>query len=184
MKATDVLMEEHEVILRVIKALQKAVDSLPGGKVAPGIFLDAADFIKGFADGFHHAKEEGVLFPAMIAAGIPARDGPVAAMLAEHEQGRVLTMDMRSAAEKWQAGDASVEADVAVNAMNYATLLKAHIHKENCVLFPMADKVIPADKQDAVWEDFERVEHEETGAGVHEKYLALAEKIEKAVSEL
>jgi hemerythrin-like domain-containing protein len=28
-------------------------------------------------------------------------------------------------------------------------------------------------------EDFERVEHEETGAGIHEKYLALVEALEK-----
>jgi hemerythrin-like domain-containing protein len=31
-------------------------------------------------------------------------------------------------------------------------------------------------------EDFEHVEHEETGAGVHEKYLALAEALEREVS--
>ena len=39
----------------------------------------------------------------------------------------------------------------------------------------MAGRIIPVDKQEQVVEDFEKVEHEETGAGVHEKYLALAE---------
>jgi hemerythrin-like domain-containing protein len=31
-------------------------------------------------------------------------------------------------------------------------------------------------------EDFEKVEHEETGPGVHEKYLALAEKLRKEMA--
>jgi|GEM_PF-3592823 len=47
------------------------------------------------------------------------------------------------------------------------------------ILFPMADRVIPAAEHERVFEGFEHVEHEETGAGVHEKYLALAEKHEQ-----
>jgi hemerythrin-like domain-containing protein len=43
----------------------------------------------------------------------------------------------------------------------------------------MADQVIPLAAQERVAEDFERVEHEETGEGVHEKYLALAEELER-----
>jgi hemerythrin-like domain-containing protein len=65
------------------------------------------------------------------------------------------------------------------NARGYAALLRQHIEKENFVLFPMADQVIPLSEHDHVLEGFEHVEHEETGEGVHEKYLALAEKLEK-----
>jgi hemerythrin-like domain-containing protein len=39
--------------------------------------------------------------------------------------------------------------------------------------------VIPVTQQAQVADDFERVEHEETGEGVHEKYLALAEALER-----
>jgi hemerythrin-like domain-containing protein len=59
--------------------------------------------------------------------------------------------------------------------------LKDHIAKENLVLFPMADRTIPPDQQDAVAEGFEHVEHEETGEGIHEKYLALVDRLEKEV---
>ena len=64
------------------------------------------------------------------------------------------------------------------NARGYAALLRQHIQKENGILFPLADQVIPVAQQAQVAEDFERVEHEETGEGVHEKYLALAEALE------
>jgi hemerythrin-like domain-containing protein len=180
MEATEILMQEHEVILRVIAALEMQAGCLRAGQpVRPGFFLDAADFIKGFADGCHHRKEEGVLFEAMIAAGLPRQAGPVAVMLAEHEQGRGYTRGMRDAANRLAAGDGAARGEVVSNALGYAALLRQHIQKENGILFPMADQMIPAARQGQVTDAFEHIEHEETGAGVHEKYLALAEALER-----
>ena len=185
MKATKILMDEHRVIERVLVALDKAVKIVEsGGTIKPAYFLEVADFIKGFADGCHHAKEEKVLFEAMVNAGIPREGGPVGVMLAEHEQGRAFVRAMRAGAEKWQAGDESGrKADVEA-ARGYVELLHAHIYKEENILFPLADRAIPLDIQQQVAEDFERVEREETGEGVHEKYLALAEKLEKDILEV
>ena len=180
MKATDILMQEHEVILRVIGALEVETDRLAAGQdVRPGFFLDAADFIKNFADGCHHQKEEGVLFEAMVSAGLPRQGGPIPVMLAEHEQGRAFTRGMRDAANRLAAGDETARADVVNTARGYAALLRQHIQKENSILFPLADQVIPVALQPQVADDFERVEHEDTGEGVHEKYLALAETLER-----
>ncbi len=62
MKATEILMEEHRVIERVLTSLEIASNRLSLGQAIPAdFFLKAADFIKGFADGCHHKKEEGVL---------------------------------------------------------------------------------------------------------------------------
>jgi hemerythrin-like domain-containing protein len=183
MKATEVLMEEHEVILRVLTALEKALSNIPNGKFTPDFFMDAADFIKNFADGCHHAKEEGVLFVDMEASGIPVNGGPIGVMLADHEQGRQYTRLMREAAEKWRAGDTSAVEAVRINGLGYVNLLRQHIQKENTILFPMADRAVPTGKQSAVWERFEKIEREETGEGVHEKYEALAKKLEVEASE-
>lgn len=183
MKATDILSSEHRVIERVIAALEAAADKLEAGEVVrPGFFIDASDFIKGFADGCHHKKEEGVLFKTMNDYGMPSRGGPIAVMLNEHEQGRIYTRGMRAGAEKLAAGDRSGQVDVVQNARGYAGLLRQHIQKEDNILFPMANQVIPENAHEDVYEGFEQVEHEETGEGVHEKYLALAEKLEKEAS--
>jgi hemerythrin-like domain-containing protein len=182
MKATEILSEEHKVIVRVISALETAANRLEAGQDVPAsFFLDAADFIKGFADGCHHRKEEGVLFQSMAANGVPVQNGPIGAMLADHEQGRLFTRGMREAAQRLQAGDRMAVAAVVENARGYANLLRMHIYKEDNILFPMADRAIPVDQQDKVFDGFEHVEHEETGEGVHEKYLALAEKLESLV---
>jgi hemerythrin-like domain-containing protein len=179
MKATEILMEEHKVILRVIAAMETAVAKIDTGKVSPAFFLDASSFIKNFADGCHHAKEEGVLFKSMEANGIPVQGGPIGVMLSDHEAGRQYNREMKAGAEKWQAGDVTGIVAVKTNALAYAELLRNHIMRENNVLFPMADRFVPLDKQEQLVDQFETVEHEETGAGVHEKYLELAEKLER-----
>jgi hemerythrin-like domain-containing protein len=182
MKATDILIEEHRVIERVLTTLETGATLLEAGQpVRPEFFLQAADFVKGFADGCHHQKEEGVLFKAMVENGIPVEGGPIGVMLSEHEMGRAYTRAMRAAAERFQAGDESARLDIVQNARNYTALLRQHIYKEDNVLFPMADRVLPPSQQENVWQGFETVEHEETGEGVHEKYLALAEALEEEI---
>jgi hemerythrin-like domain-containing protein len=183
MKATEILMSEHRVIERVVAVIDQAGQRLEAGEaIRPSFFLDAAEFVKGFADGCHHMKEEQVLFQAMVENGLSTQEGPVAVMLSEHEQGRAFIRQLREAALRLQAGDQSAAGDVTRSARGYAALLQQHIQKEDLVLFPMADRLIPQAQHDDVFEGFERVEHEETGEGVHEKYLAMAEVLEKELA--
>jgi hemerythrin-like domain-containing protein len=185
MQATQVLSSEHRVIERVLDSLARATEAIESGvPVRPGFFLEAANFIRGFADGCHHVKEEKVLFTTMNANGVPVEGGPLGVMLNEHELGRKYTREMRQGAERWEAGEAAGSDQVVTAARNYILLLQQHIAKEDQILFPMADRVIPADKHDEVWEGFEKVEHEETGEGVHEKYLGIAEALEKEAAAL
>jgi hemerythrin-like domain-containing protein len=151
--------------------------------VPPAIFIQAAEFIKGFADGCHHRKEEGVLFPAMQSAGVPSEGGPIGVMLAEHQEGRQLTSAMRAAAESLAAGDADARAELIHYALQYVDLLRQHITKEDNVLFPMAAQVLLGPAQAEVSEAIERVKSEETGEGLHDRFLELAASIEKEVAE-
>lgn len=56
-------------------------------------------------------------------------------------------------------------------------LLRNHIYKEDNVLFPMADRVLAADEQTSLEGLFEKVEAEEIGEGVHERYHQLAHEL-------
>ena len=188
MKATEVLSEEHRVIERVITALETGAWKLEQNEtVHPDFFIQATDFIKGFADGCHHKKEEGVLFKYMVENGMPVEGSPVGVMLQEHELGRQYTRSLRSAAEQMKNSDGvqkqNAQSEVIKNARLYAMLLRQHIGKEDQILFPMADRIIPISQHDAVWDGFEHVEHDETGEGVHEKYLALAEALEEEIGK-
>jgi hemerythrin-like domain-containing protein len=180
MKATTILMEEHRVIERVLTVLERAASRLDRGeRVDPALLFGAVEFIRGFADGCHHQKEEGVLFPAMAAAGMPRGEGPIAVMMDEHEQARALTRALEEAARGLERGEDAARTAAVRAARDYAALLRQHIQKEDHVLFPMAEHVIPISAQAKVMTEFDRVEREETGAGVHEKFHALAEQLER-----
>lgn len=179
MQATDILMEEHRVIEKVIASLETAAHRLAAGQPIPmDFFLQAADFIKNFADGSHHRKEEGILFVALAANGMPQDAGPVGVMLADHEEGRRFTRAMREAAERVQAGDTTAAQQVTQNALGYAALLRQHIQKEDRILYPMADNVIPVEQHQQILADFNRLEHE---TEIHEKYLRMADELAKIV---
>lgn len=178
MKLTETLSSEHRVIEQVVLALEAAADLIDGGgQVRPGFFQDAAGFIAGFADGYHHAKEERVLFEAMARHGMPAESGPIAVMLYEHDEGRRLTAGLRDAAERLAAGDASASGVVADYARAYGELLRQHIFKEDNILFPMAARVIAP----SAWEDMLReaghVEEERAGGDPKTYYVHLARSL-------
>lgn len=182
MKATAILMDEHRLIERVLAALETGADRLERGeRIAAGFFAEAAEFIRGFADGCHHRKEEGVLFVAMHAAGMPVEGGPIAVMLAEHEQARGLTRALREGAARMASGDRAASAQVVDAARGYARLLRAHIQKEDRILFPVAEQVIPPSQHAQVEQDFERVEREESGPDAHDRYRTLAQRLEDMV---
>jgi len=180
MEATEILMEEHRVIERVISALENQAGRMKAGSpVRTEFFLDAAAFIRKFADGCHHRKEEESLFMAMVDAGLSNQTGPIAIVLAEHEQGRMYTRAMEKAARAMAGGQPDGRDDIILNAQAYVSLMRQHIRRENEFIFPLAVRMIPPDQQEKISQEFERIEHEETGAGVHEKYHALAEALEK-----
>ncbi len=179
MKATEVLMEEHRVIENVLASLETAANRILEGQLIPmDFFFTAADFIKNFADGCHHKKEEGILFVALEANGMPQDMGPVGMMLADHEEGRRLTRAMREGAERVQGGDATGLSQIAKNALDYTTLLREHIQKEDNVLFPMADDIIPVEQHQQLMAAFNRIEYEDE---IHEKYLRIADELAKVL---
>lgn len=185
MEATDILMNEHRVIERVLDALEIAARALKqGAAVRPGFFLDAADFIAGFADGCHHRKEEGVLFEAMVSAGLPPHGGPIAVMLMEHEQGRTFTRGLRAGVKQWESGDEAARRSIVANANGYIALLRDHIMKEDQVLFPMADQILAPTQEAQVLRDYARVTEAASCDLSTGRYIALAARLEEEAKAL
>ena len=185
MQATDILMSEHRVIERVLDALEIATRALEQGHaVRPGFFLDAADFIGGFADGCHHRKEEGVLFEAMISAGMPPNGGPIAVMLMEHEQGRQFTRGLRDGVKKWQEGDDAGRRLLVTNARGYVALQRDHNMKEDEVLFPMAARMIAPEQEAQLLRDYARVAEAAACDLSTGRFIALAAQLENEAQAL
>lgn len=176
---TDILIEEHNLIERMLPVLKQAAARLEKGEPVSGkIFLECVDFIRNFADRCHHQKEENILFNYLEKRGIPRKDGPVACMLSEHEEGRHYVRALEEAALRWQNGNESARNKIIHYVQSYTDLLSQHIYKENHILFPMGNTVLSQADQQLMYREFERVEKEDLGEGVHQKYKILVEALE------
>jgi hemerythrin-like domain-containing protein/uncharacterized protein (DUF2249 family) len=166
---TAELRHEHEVILRTLAVAERMADALARGEAVDRDGLAwVVDFFRTFADRCHHAKEERHLFPALERRGVPREGGPIGTMLHEHEEGRRLLAAMGSADDR----------AVAAALHDYAVLLRAHIDKENGVLFPMAEQILSDAEQRTIAASFEDVEQTVVGPGVHERLLAGLARLE------
>jgi hemerythrin-like domain-containing protein len=142
---TRALVSEHRLILRMVALLEhNALHTAEETYDRWRFYLDGVDFIRNYADRFHHAKEENVLFAALLENGMPREHSPVVAMLMEHDQGRRYAGAMESAAKEAVAGNEGCAVVVKENALAYAQLLRAHIAKEDEILYPLAERLIPA----------------------------------------
>lgn len=176
---TSALVNEHKLILRMIALLEHNADRTANGSYGNWqFFLDGVDFIRNYADRYHHAKEEDVLFEALIKNGMPRENSPIAAMLMEHDQGRAYVQAMEAAAKQALAGDAAGAPVLSENALAYAGLLREHISKEDEILYPLAERVIADTLREDIVNGYAAAETR-TPKDFGNKYEALVVKYEK-----
>lgn len=177
MKATQQLKDEHKGVKIMLSIIEQVCQQLEAvGTLNKEHFEGILEFLKVFVDKCHHGKEEDLLFPALIAVGVP-KEGPIAVMLHEHEMGRHYVKAMSKVYATYIAGDKSTSKDILQNAHDYISLLKEHIEKENNVLFVMADSRLSEKRQDELFEGFEKIEEGRIGVGKHEEFHGLLEKL-------
>jgi hemerythrin-like domain-containing protein len=178
-KAMQILVDEHEVITSVLDAADAVLSREDGD--FPAEFLEKAfDFFVNFADKCHHAKEEGYLFPLMVARGVPQEGGPIGCMLHEHEQGRAHVAAVRGAIQRAAQGDLAARELVRREATGYIALLRQHIFKENNVCFPLGDHAMTPQDKEHLLQEFQCSAHGPLPPAAHEQYLRLA----RALTEL
>lgn len=180
MRPTELLMEEHRAIERMLGIVEAVCRRLEAGQDVPaGDLEEIIEFIQVFADRCHHGKEEDLLFAEMEKAGIPRQGGPIGVMLVEHEQGRAHVRAVKEAVAAYKAGDRSVIPTIVRSALGYVSLLQQHIYKEDNILYRMADMHLSDEQERRLLEGFERVEQERIGPGRHEAFHALLDRLEQ-----
>jgi hemerythrin-like domain-containing protein len=176
--ATFILRKEHDAILKMLDATEEAARRIEAGQaVAPETLEGLLEFFRLFADRCHHGKEEDLLFPLLESRGLPRDGGPTGVMLREHDQGRALIRQMVEAVEASKCGASDAPARWARAARAYAELLRAHIAKENDILFVMAENMLSPEEQSNLAAEFEKLEVEKMGAGTHERLHASMDRL-------
>jgi hemerythrin-like domain-containing protein len=140
---TRILRYQHRNILKVADVLEEILAREP----EPGVFdfdalAECVSFIRLYADALHHGKEEALLFPELEQRGMPHDAGPIAVMLHEHRLGRAYAKAMGDALPGARKGDGEATRALVSAARGYVDLIRAHIMKEDNILFNMADQLI------------------------------------------
>jgi len=120
MRLLDDLRSEHVLIERVVGSLRTFAQQPVRGAEESAAYLR---FFKLYAGRYHHAREEEVLFPALVATEVPGDRGPLKVLLDAH----------RAMARMLDRMDAGITEELADR---YGRALLHHIDAENSVLFP------------------------------------------------
>ncbi|MEK6817777.1 MAG: hemerythrin domain-containing protein [Thermoproteota archaeon] len=181
--STASLRRDHDLIEKVIKAMESTIQLLNDGKQIPeSILLPVIDFSKNFTDVCHHSKEENSLFPALEQAGMPRNMGPIAMMLIDHERSREIGKEMENSAKDYISSGNSTK--LISDMQQYVEHITEHLWKENNRLFMMAEARLQyvAKKVDKELNEIEELKLKETGK-TREHYEQLAETLTRDVSQ-
>jgi len=166
MKSIEILKKEHENILKIADAIEKECKIIESGKEINKEFLTKAiDFIRNYADRFHHAKEEDILFKEMDKNQRELHCNPIEQMLYEHDLGRGYVKGM-----EWGVKENNKD-KIIENTRGYCRLLREHIYKEDNVLYPLADEALNKKVQDLMLEKFKKIGKDK------EKYLRFIKEL-------
>lgn len=182
MRSTELLISEHDNILRMLDVIHRAsLRILGGAAVDIDDFKKIVAFIRGYADKTHHNKEEEFLFLKMVEDLGDMGDNLVRrGMLVEHDIARLYVSDLDEALDAY-AAEPTDESKLAilVAAGSYEKLLCRHIDKENAVVFNFGDKNLPAASRAWVEEQVAAFEADADNAAKRDEQLAVLAALEQ-----
>ncbi len=124
------LVDEHVLIKRWLALIPKFVESLDvESEEGRRLILAAVDFIRSYADKYHHAKEEEILFKYF-----DENSDILRTMHADHEKAR---SHVRAVLEALERRDKDA---IAEHLTAYGELLAGHILKEDEILYRWMDR--------------------------------------------
>ena len=142
------LVDEHVLIKRWLALIPEVVKQLDvQSDEGRQLILQGIDLIRSYADKFHHAKEEDILFKYFD------EDSDILkAMHADHKQGRSYVQAMLEALDR-RDKDALGEKLLA-----YRELLTDHIRKEDEILYPWMDSNLTTKQIGELFSKFNQVD--------------------------
>jgi hemerythrin-like domain-containing protein len=163
--ATDLIRDEHGVILRGLELVEHLAFQLTRGEPVAAIDLvELTDLVKGFVHLVHEGGEERVLYPYLRDRKI-VDAAAVLELEADHARGRALAGELALAARAYQAREPEAGRRWARAAWKYVSEQRRHSYKENALLLPIAEKVLGTSDHETLCRELERVHAELAGPG-------------------
>lgn len=145
----DVLLGEHRTILQVFDEVDRECRRLEANAPLRETFWqDVLRFCDEFDAGLHHQKEEHLLFPLLETNGLSRTSGPTAVLRDEHLRSRFWRNRLEQALRQRD------RTRLLAAAASYLDLSRAHVLKENQILFPLARRLLSADDVERLHREF------------------------------
>ncbi len=142
------LVDEHKLIKRLVAQIPPIIESLDlETEEGRRRVLNGVDFIRNYADSYHHAKEEDLLFKYF--------DEDAEIIQAMHEDHRNARSRVKSIVE---GGESRNRDAVIENLGAYRELLTDHIRKEDDILYPWMDRNITTTQVGKLFSSFSEVD--------------------------
>lgn len=180
MYSIQLMMDEHENILKLIAAMKRACIGIADGKeVVVKDFENMILFARNYADKHHHGKEEQILFKEMLDhLGHIGENLIRHGMLVEHDLGRLHIGELEAALMAYSENPSTeYKIEIIANAVGYANLLKRHIDKEDEIIYTYAKEKLSGDILESVDLRTKKFEDEATELNIQNKYLKILEDI-------
>ena len=169
MEPIATLTNEHGLIRQYLDSLVLAAEQIEEGRRPSRAFFEKAlEFARGFADDYHHFKEEHVLFVRLAQSKGGELDAQLDALRYQHERGRELVAKVARCLDGYAARDDRQTGDLLEALAAYAALLRQHIHTEDHRFYPLARNVLGADDMERLGEEFAR-QRERHGGDMFER---------------
>jgi len=159
MRSLSVLTEEHDLLKRLVHALDRAATRIEAGESVPGELL--AGLVTALSQDLedtHMAKEEHVLFPYLDAHGLPRSLAVVNALSSQHQLVRAHGQNLRKLCARFVDGDLKVRGDIVVLAREFVALFREHVRIEESYFYALADQVVSSEDDLALRTRFEAID--------------------------
>ena len=145
-QAIKAILREHGSMGAVLHGLRFLVQEIRAGRMAPDHALLHAriHYIDAFPERLHHPKEDRYLFPRVRQRTRDA-DAALARLEKQHEQGAVLTRELREAAARYAQDGEPAFASFAGRVEQYTTFYWQHMRDEEELVLPVAQRVLTPD---------------------------------------
>lgn len=127
------LMIEHRLIEKMIHLIQREIDRIEQENSVDADFIQkAVEFIRNYADAFHHGKEEDILFRDLKEKQVQEKYNIIMnELIEEHKLGRKLTKTLIDARTKYIKGDQKSLTVIIDTLKKLADFYPKHIEKED-----------------------------------------------------
>ncbi len=168
MRATEILANEHSLILKALETFTIAKEKLENGDCPEATFFEKAVlFSKNFSDQFHHFKEEYLLFGLLAQKKDGALDLAMGALRYQHERNRFFIKNIEQSIPGYDPKNEIAITTILENLAPYISILRRHIHQEDHLFFKLADQELTQAEHDSLTEQFLL---EDSNAGARSTY--------------